>query len=85
MQAFISVAFGIIGCLLLGMQWLIGWGFLLSPSLRRKIRQDLQSKSFISRSGDVLMIAFAFVVVNALIAAAIWGLFVGPIKPIHEW
>ena len=85
MQAFIAVVIGLFSCILLGMQWLIGWGFLFSPSLREKIRRDLQTKSRFSRTAEVLMIAFGFVVVNGLIAAILWRVFVGPIKPIHEW
>ena len=85
MQAFLAVVIGTFTCLLVGVQWLIGWGFLLSPALRQKMRRDLQAKSRFSRAAEVLMIVVGFIVANGVIAAIVWRIFVGPIKPIHEW
>ena len=49
------------------------------------MNQDLGAKSRFSRFADALSIVFGFVLVNLIIGAVVWRIFVGPIKQIHEW
>jgi hypothetical protein len=85
MQTLLVVVVCVVACIFLLMQWLIAWRYLLYPSIRSRMRQDLQSKSQFVQVADTLAIVIGFIIVNAIIAAVIWRIVIGPIKPIHEW
>jgi hypothetical protein len=66
-------------------QWAFTWRYLVSPSFRHSVQQRWRSKSRLSRSAERAFGALCFVIVNILVAAILWRIFVGPLKPIHEW
>ena len=66
-------------------QWAGTWRYLLSQSFRSRTRQRWSTVSRFTAIGQAVFAAFCFVVVNALVAAVVWFVLVGPIRPFHEW
>ena len=85
MQVFLDIVIAVLACVWLLMQWMLGWGYLLAPSFRQRMRRDFQTRSSLRRLAELLLIVAGFVIVNGAIAALLWRIFVGPLKPIHEW
>jgi len=85
MQIITGIVIFVGTCVAFLIPWVVGWRYLLSPSFRHRMRQDLHSKSLVSRIAEASAIAIGFIVVNGIIAVVLWRILVGPIKPIHEW
>jgi hypothetical protein len=85
MQVFLDIVIGVLACVWLLMQWVLGWGYLLAPSFRQRMRRDFQARSSVRRLAELLLVVAGFVIVNGAIAALLWRILVGPLKPIHEW
>ena len=85
MQVLIGIVVFVATCVTFLIPWVMGWRYLFSPSFRRTMRLDLQSKSVVSRIAEASAIAVGFIVVNGIIAVVLWRILVGPIKQIHEW
>jgi threonine/homoserine/homoserine lactone efflux protein len=85
MQLLRDIVIAVLACVWLLMQWMLGWGYLLAPSFRQRMRRDFQTRSSVRRLAELLLIVAGFVIVNGAIAALLWRIFVGHLKPIHEW
>jgi hypothetical protein len=66
-------------------QWALGWRYLGSPSFRRSMQERWRSKSRLSRTAERMFGALCFVIVNIVVGVILWRIFVGPLKPLHEW
>ena len=85
MQVFLDIVIAVLACTWLLMLWMLGWGYLLAPSFRQRMRRDFRARSSVRQLAEVLLIVAGFVFVNGVIAALLWRILVGPLKPIHDW
>ena len=79
MYATVGIVVAVIDWIVMLVQWGFGWRYLLSASFRRTVRQGLQTKSKRSQIAEGLLVAVGFLVINGVIAAVLWRVFVGPI------
>jgi hypothetical protein len=85
MQTFFLVVMWVYACISFLSKWALGWAYIFSPSARHELSEHLGARSRFWRFHAVLWLVFGFLIVNVLIGAILWRVFVGPIKPIHEW
>lgn len=85
MYATVGIVVAVIDWIVMVVQWGFGWRYLLSASFRRSVQQQLRRKSRLARFGEAVLVAIGFLVVNGIIVAILWRVFIGPIKPVHEW
>jgi hypothetical protein len=65
--------------------WFSGWRYLLSPSFRRVTGQRWASRTRLKVIGEVTFTSVSFLMLNVLLGAVLWAVFVGPIPPVHQW
>ena len=66
-------------------QWGAGWRYLLSPTFRRAVHSQWRSRPRSRAIGEAAFMFGCFVLLNGAIAVILYVVFVGPIRPIHEW
>ena len=85
MTSILTIVLGVVVGFDVLLQWALGWRYLFSPSFRRSMEERWRSKSRLFGTAEWMFGALCFVTVNFVVAVILWRIFVGPLKPIHEW